>query len=444
MKRIGLVLTLLAVFIGWSVPSYAQVTPHKFLMGYSSGGPVFSANFLSGQLDSRLTFSRASNATMFDATGAMVFAPANMFLNSATLGTQSVTVVVGQSYTMSAYGTGSVALSAGASGTWTGTGAGNRVSLAFTATTTTATFTVTGSVTSAQLEPTSYNSPQTYKPTTSAAYYGPRFDYNPSTLALNGLLIEESRTNVFLASTVPATQSITVTAQAYTLSFYGTGTITLTGTSTAGPLTGTGANNLVQLTFTPTAGTLTLTLSGTITNPQLEAGSFATSRIPTYGATATRANDSLVNTSIPWFNATQGTMVTEYIIAGVSSSTYPVIASFNDNSALNVIRTDVTSATNVEGIIKVSSSTTAQKILTNGSMGVVHKIGLLYSSATFNAAQDGTVSTTATPSSLPTVNRLALGRSSDAETSLYFNGWLRSFKYWNTTKTAAQLQALTQ
>ena len=86
-----------------------------------------------------------------------------------------------------------------------------------------------------------------------------------------GVLIEETRINLFLNSAVGVTQNITVAAVAYTLSFRGTGTITLTGTSTAGPLVGTGTANRVTLTFTPTAGTLTLTVTGSCTNVQRSA-----------------------------------------------------------------------------------------------------------------------------------------------------------------------------
>src|SRR5690606_26253212 len=58
-----------------------------------------------------------------------------------------------------------------------------------------------------------------------------------------GVLIEGARTNLFLNSAIGVTQDISVAAAAHTLSFRGTGTITLSGASTAGPLVGTGATN---------------------------------------------------------------------------------------------------------------------------------------------------------------------------------------------------------
>jgi hypothetical protein len=50
----------------------------------------------------------------------------------------------------------------------------------------------------AQLERAS--TARTYYPTTTSVFYGPRFDYDPATLASKGLLIEETRTNLLLRS----------------------------------------------------------------------------------------------------------------------------------------------------------------------------------------------------------------------------------------------------
>lgn len=53
----------------------------------------------------------------------------------------------------------------------------------------------------AQLEAVTYQTtPSTYYPTTSAAYYGPRLVYDPVTLASQGILVEEARTNIALQS----------------------------------------------------------------------------------------------------------------------------------------------------------------------------------------------------------------------------------------------------
>lgn len=112
-----------------------------------------------------------------------------------------------------------------------------------------------------------------------------------------GLLHEsEARTQLLHTTNALVTQSHTVTAVPHTLHFTGTGTVTLSGASTAGPLvgTGTGEENRVSLTFTPTAASLTLTVSGTVTDAQLEVGSTPSSYIPNLAGsgTVTSAADS--------------------------------------------------------------------------------------------------------------------------------------------------------
>jgi len=92
----------------------------------------------------------------------------------------------------------------------------------------------------------------TYYPTTTAAYYAPRFDYNPSTLQPRGLLIEEQRTNSIRNNTMqgavagtpgtaPTNWTITTTNAELVSSVIGTGTesgityidIRINGTMTA-------------------------------------------------------------------------------------------------------------------------------------------------------------------------------------------------------------------
>jgi len=79
-----------------------------------------------------------------------------------------------------------------------------------------------------------------------------------------------ARKNMLVNTETLATQNVTVRAGLHVLSFWGTGTVTLSGVSTSGPLVGTGANDRVSLAFTPTAGTLTLTVTGSVLRAQLE------------------------------------------------------------------------------------------------------------------------------------------------------------------------------
>ncbi|WP_333709729.1 phage head spike fiber domain-containing protein [Malikia spinosa] len=111
----------------------------------------------------------------------------------------------------------------------------------------------------------------------------PRITFSRASAATyyDGKTVAKAEENLLLNSAILATQSVTTRAEPYTLSFIGTGTVTLSGTSTAGPLVGTGAANRVSLTFTPTGGTLTLTVTGSVEQAQLEARSVATAYTPT-------------------------------------------------------------------------------------------------------------------------------------------------------------------
>ena len=257
--------------------------------GFGGADPYAGAslylNFLNPELDSRITFSRGTNATLIDSTGKLTYAPNNLltfsqeFDNAAWVkqaGTSIVannaiapdgtltadTWVKGNGTTgaadmyRSASGTalntplifsfyakanGVPALRATGGGSYSpsgqtrfdlqagtvvsGTGliqpAGSgwyRCSIFLTRTSSSddslylAPCNVDGSFPvgngtsgtifwGAQLEQVTYQTtPSTYVATTASAYYGPRFDYDPVTLAPRGLLIEEARTNLLTYS----------------------------------------------------------------------------------------------------------------------------------------------------------------------------------------------------------------------------------------------------
>lgn len=150
----------------------------------------------------------------------------------------------------------------------------------------------------------------------SAAIDVPRFNYNPDTSEFEGITIESASTNLVLNSTTLSTQSVTVTSGVqYTCSFYGTGSITLSGAHSA-VMTGTGAFKLTQLTFTTSTTSITLTVTGTVSYGQLELGTKATSRIITTGSSVTRAADTITGTGLIY------TTVTDPNAAWNSGTTY--------------------------------------------------------------------------------------------------------------------------
>jgi hypothetical protein len=284
---------------------------------------------------------------------------------------------------------------------------------------------------------------------TSATTNTPRFDYDPVTLAPKGLLLEESRTNVLLNSATLSTQSVTTTAAARTLSFYGTGTITLSGTHTA-TVVGTGAfPSRKTYVFTPTAGTLTLTVTGTVQYAQLETGAFVTSYITTAGAQATRAVENAVISGTNfsnWFNATQGTFYTEFTYGTKLAGIRPF--SLNDSTSNEVL--EIVGASGAvpntgagvywSGRVANAATIDTQNPYVTPTANGFRKFAGAYKVNDFASSCNGGTVGTDTVSAVPAVNRLVF--EGYGGNSFLINGYISKLVYYPYRLPNATLKAL--
>lgn len=374
---------------------------------------------------------------------------------------------------------------------------------------------------SASVDPYVYN-PQAAA--ASAAYYGPRFDYDPVTLAPRGLLIEEQRTNLLTYSeqfdnaawtngnssvTANATTSpdgattadklVENTANSEHLVFVsgvGTGQKTVsvylkaaertrayiyffnatdgavstffdlsagTVTSGAGTITSVGngwyrctltrtatANDAVYIGSAITSGATAYTGNGTsgifIWGAQLEAGSFATSYIPTVASQVTRNADSasmLGDNFYTWYNPNQGTTCVETSSIGANSVQFPGVLRFWSGSNNN--RFGVYGKPNGAGygaVMTTAGSNVALLDPISGStatiINTVSKLAYAYKPDDFAATRNALTVTTDTSGGVAPVNELNIGLYDDR-----LNGHIRRIGYYNTRLPDSTLQALT-
>jgi hypothetical protein len=125
-----------------------------------------------------------------------------------------------------------------------------------------------------------------------------RIGYNPLDLTLPPFaILEPASTNLLLNNTTLSTQTVSglSSGSVYSLSFYGTGTITMSG-GYVDSLVGTAVfPKRVSLAITPNTTSVTFTVTGTVQYAQLELGGNVSSIIITSGSSVTRAADITVN-----------------------------------------------------------------------------------------------------------------------------------------------------
>jgi hypothetical protein len=335
-----------------------------------------------------------------------------------------------------------------------------------------------------------------------AAINAPRFDYNPSTLAPLGLLIEQSSTNlltysqdfsnaVWVKTNATVTPNTVVapdgtnTGSRVTFTTGGIlyqiqNTVVSSGSSLTGTIylkgvagttcrfylqTGGGTYQASVLTVTLTSAWTrviipALTLSDAKSNvgvyldiasstatyvdiwgAQLEALAFPTSYIPTTSAQVTRASDnaSMTGTNFSsWYNQGQGTFYNESDWVQ-TLTTFPGAYSIDDGTTNNAILSY--GANTVLANSRVSGSnifTSLSATLTSTRTFI--KNAIAYSNANYASSFAGAAPTTQASGAVPTgLTRLQIGLYNGG----YLNGHIRKFAYYPTNLTSAQLQSLT-
>ena len=280
----------------------------------------------------------------------------------------------------------------------------------------------------------------------------PRFDYNPTTLVCKGLLIEEARTNLLLNSLIDGTnlttQIVTTTAVSTTLSFYGTGQIVLSGTSSA-TVTGTGAYPSRKThTFTPTAGALTLTVTGTVQYAQLEVGGFATSFIPTAASQVTRTADLATMTGTnfsDWYNATEGAFNVQII--NMDSTTADSTIFCTDDGATNQQNQNsfrvITTGTSYLNTIRTANVQVSSLSTGTVTVGSLANIAGAYKLDSFAAALNGGTTQTDTGGGVPpSQTRLRFGLRGTGTPVMSMH--LQKLNYWPQRLTNNEVRAFSK
>lgn len=352
---------------------------------------------------------------------------------------------------------------------------------------------------------------------TSAAYYAPRLDFDPVTLAARGLLVEEQRTNLLqwssdfrnttdagssrpwiynnvtvtpndavapdgtmtadrinpssnaaiyyqLASPASATTwtfSIwlrSATGSSFTMPYYvnGGGANPNPQTGTLGTVTTQWQRFSVQVTTASSVGTVNIALGNYSTGwasgnnvhawgAQIDSvtggnATFPTSYIPTNGAQATRTADvASVSTQAFPYSATEGTLVAKGTFIAPADAGVSVMANLDNGSSgesINIYR-----QSNLVYLNIFDNSGPAQAQWAVSGTTNLSTAAIAYKLNDIGAAVNGSSQTPDTSATLPTVDRMNIGRMWGG--TFGANGWICQITYIPRRLSSSELQART-
>jgi hypothetical protein len=176
---------------------------------------------------------------------------------------------------------------------------------------------------------------------------------------------------------------------------------------------------------------------------QAELSATATSYIPTVASTVTRSADFVsVNTLSPWYNATEGTLFSEWDQSSVATGNEPYQLQFSDGTLNNRI---VLFATSITEQLFVGTGGVAQAFIgrTTLTANQTLKAAARVKANDFALVLNGGAASTDTSGTVPTVTQFALGQNNLTAGTKLLNGHLRRVAYYPRALSTAELQALT-
>jgi hypothetical protein len=263
-----------------------------------------------------------------------------------------------------------------------------------------------------------------------------------------GLYTEETRTNFLLNSDAPATQTLASLGapanNVYILWVIGTGSATVTAgtgiSSTTLPITAT-AGNPASFVLT-TAGTMVVTVTGSLTRFQLERAistsgvSFPTSYIPTTGTFVARGADLCTMPLDVWFNPAASTY---YVQA--SESFLNINACVPFGAYVGASRSGLLHR--ASGNISLSDAVAGVVDLPGGvpPLGVIYQAAGAFRNGRQSGSLNGGAAAVGVAASIQSgLTTLGVG---SANSSLFLCGTIYRARYWPTDLANADLQAIT-
>jgi hypothetical protein len=179
--------------------------------------------------------------------------------------------------------------------------------------------------------------------------------------------------------------------------------------------------------------------------PQLELGAFATSAIPTSTAAATRSADvaSITGANFSsWYRQDEGTVFAAYDQPAVGGSIV-VIDDETANNSINLFSVSVANQRVSSNMLVASANQGRMDAGGTFTANVLNRAALAVSASGRGLSCNGSaVSTSANPSSMPTLSRLAI--QGDSSFVVQKGGTIRRLTYWPQRLPNSTLQAITQ